>query len=153
MAKLCSEPFPDEEQWLRAIGGFIWRMGQLEYLTFEWCFRLGDVALRDAAISKTGFGGRYTLVVDAIAKANWSPKKKKAALILWRKAKCFSGFRNKIAHAPVVRVRGVSVLLDARYLSGIGKRPVPVFRPEFIEEVGEKIQSLAQKLDWNVQEQ
>jgi hypothetical protein len=147
MAKLTEQPFPDEDEWRRALGGFIWRMGQLEYLTYEWCVRLGGVKLRDAAITKTGFRGRYDLVVDAVASNEWPSEKKTKALRLWRAAKCFSVFRNKIAHAPVLEVRGVSVMLDARCLVGEGKRPLMVFRPEFIARLSDHIQALAQKLD------
>ena len=148
MPKLASTPFDDEEQWLLAIGRLIWRMGQLEYLTFEWCLQLGGVSLRDKAITKIGFGERYKLVLSAIANAPWPDARKQEARKLWRNAKCFATFRNKVAHAPVLRVRGTSVMLDAHQLMGVGKRPVSVFRPEFISGVSEKIQALAQKLDW-----
>jgi hypothetical protein len=40
--------------------------------------------------------------------------------------------------------------LDARQLVGIGKRPVAVFRPEFLDAVAEKIQQLAMALDWEL---
>jgi hypothetical protein len=152
MAKLLEEPFRDQDAWLMAIGAFIWRMGQLEYLTYEWCLRLGGETLRDAAISKIGFSGRYQLVVDAIASSAWPDQRKNEALKLWRKAKCFAVFRNKIAHAPVLRVRGVSVMLDARELRGIGKRPVTVYRHEFLDAVSEHIQRLAQTLDQHLQQ-
>jgi hypothetical protein len=148
MPKLASKPFTDEDAWRLAIGGLIWRMGQLEWLTYEWCLHLGGVSLRDAAISKSGFRGRYDLVVSAVKTTSWSEEKKKEACVLWRKAKCFSGFRNKIAHAPVLQVKGGSIMLDARCLLGVGKRPVMVFRPEFIDSVSDKIQVLAQRLDW-----
>ena len=147
MAKLTDQPFPDEDEWRRALGGFIWRMGQLEYLSYEWCLRLGGVKLCDAAITKTGFRARYDLVVAAVASSAWSSEKKVKALRLWRSAKCFSVFRNKVAHAPVLQIRGVSVMLDARCLIGEGKRPVMVFRPEFIDGVSDHIQVLAQKID------
>jgi hypothetical protein len=148
MPKLASKPPSDEYAWRLAIGGLIWRMGQLEYLTFEWCQHLGGIALRDEAISTTGFGRRYELIVSAVKVTAWPQKKKKDALRLWRMAKCFSGFRNKVAHAPVVEIDGVSGILDARCLRGVGKRPTTVFLPEFIDSVSDKIQVLARRLDW-----
>lgn len=151
--KLKSQPPEDEREWRVAIGGFIWCMGQLEYLTFEWCYRLGGVALRDAAILKTGFRGRYDLVVEAVKAASWAPEKKKRALVLWRAARCFSAFRNKVAHAPVVVVKGRSLMLDARCLvGGVGPREVLVFRPEFIDSVSERVQNLSLLLDGYLRE-
>src|SRR5664280_1747509 len=106
MPKLHNTPLEDEDQWLMAIGRVIWCMGQLEYLTYEWCLHLGGEGLRDDAIHKNGFRSRYDLVVAAVRDTNWPAAKKQEAFKLWRKAKCFAGFRNKIAHAPVISVRG-----------------------------------------------
>lgn len=147
MPILASETFPDENAWRLALGGFVWRMGQLEFLTFEWCRRLDGNGRRDNAIAERGFSGRYKLVVTAITSSDWDEDKKTKALRLWRKAKCFSVFRNKIAHAPVLKIRGVSAMLDARCLMGDGRRRVWVYRPEFIDMVADHIQRLAQSLD------
>jgi hypothetical protein len=45
MTKLASQISSDEEAWRLAIGGFFWRMGQLEFLTYEWCLHLGGVCV------------------------------------------------------------------------------------------------------------
>jgi len=148
MTTLAKVSLPDEEAWLKAIGKVIWCMGQIEYLIYDWCNKLGGVALRDTAINKTGFRGRYDIVVAAVERSGWPDNKKMKSLILWNKAKCFANFRNKVAHAPVVVVKGVSILLDVRQLRGsIGPKPVRVYRPEFLELLAHKIQTLARQLD------
>jgi hypothetical protein len=144
----------EEEVWKKSIGQVIWCMGQLEFLSYEWCLCLGGVLLRDSAIQKPGFSARHSILANAISESSWPDDKKKDALILWRRAKAFSCFRNIVAHSPVItnRQTGQAGIVDSRKLRGIGKRPVCALTHQKLQEVSENIQKLAQVLDWNFRE-
>ncbi|MCC5842482.1 MAG: hypothetical protein JJT96_20360, partial [Opitutales bacterium] len=130
MIKLSQSPIDDAEQWKLAIGGFIWAMGQLEFLAIHWCRCLGGDSLKDEAIKKSGFWARKSVVTKAIESSDWSNERKDEALALWRKTNELNDLRNILAHSPVVtnKITGEPGIVNARDLLGERKRGVKAYR-------------------------
>jgi hypothetical protein len=150
MAGRIQVPVEAEEAWSRALGYFIWSMGQIEWQSYEWGLRIGGESLKDKLIDQVGFGSRHKIIVKAIAATNWPLARKKEAAKLWTKALGFSRFRNVVAHNPVIMNRnyaGLFGIVNARSLKGAHGRFHRIYFAPIVYSTAKKMQSLASALD------
>lgn len=149
MAGVIDFPPDEEAKWAFSLGYFIWSMAQLEWQTYEWGNRIGGAELKDKLIDQTGFSARHAILMREIAKLSWPENQKTKATTLWGRAKCFSRFRNLVAHNPVIMSRqqpGTFMLVDAKSMKGEQIRGFRAYFPKMIYTTAEKMRDLAGEL-------
>jgi hypothetical protein len=140
----------DELAWSRALGYFIWSMGQIEWQSYDWGLRMGGHQLKDRLIDQIGFGSRYNILLKAISSSQWPDDKKNESRTLWKKALGFSRFRNVVAHNPAVTNQnypGFFGIVNARSLKGSQGRFHRVYFAPIVYSTAQKMQLLSTRLE------